>query len=171
MNLLCTCRTSPAVPFSAWSAAAYSPNPATSSAAAPIPALRSFLPVSTGVLTSGSSLTAWRTSSYRFPRFPVHRSMTLDNLISSLLVSPGTTDVYASMNCIVFPNPNGAGAGMVEIEQGDSTDTRYFRSEDGLTEVEVTVQDEMKDEYQIETAETGNGEVTVSISSEASEAE
>ena len=62
-------------------------------------------------------------------------------------------------------------AGMVEIEQGDSTDTRYFQSEDGLTEVEVTVQDEMKDEYQIETAETGNGEVTVSISSEASEAE
>ena len=54
---------------------------------------------------------------------------------------------------------------------GRFTDTRYFQSEDGLTEVEVTVQDEMKDEYQIETAETENGEVTVSISSEASESE
>ena len=99
------------------------------------------------------------------------KKISIAGIVCAVLMTGTAMTVFASGSAAVPEKSSGAGAGMVEIEQGDSTDTRYFRSEDGLTEVEVTVQDEMKDEYQIETAETGNGEVTVSISSEASEAE
>ena len=99
------------------------------------------------------------------------KKISIAGIVCAVLMAGTAMTVFASGSAAVPEKSSGAGAGMVEIEQGDSTDTRYFQSEDGLTEVEVTVQDEMKDEYQIETAETGNGEVTVSISSEASEAE
>ena len=99
------------------------------------------------------------------------KKISIAGIVCAVLMTGTAMTVFASGSAAVPEKSSGAGAGMVEIEQGDSTDTRYFQSEDGLTEVEVTVQDEMKDEYQIETAETENGEVTVSISSEASESE
>lgn len=54
----------------------------------------------------------------------------------------------------------------IAVEEGDASYTGQLKTEEGAPEVVVEVNDEMTDNYHVETDQTENGEITVSISSQ-----
>lgn len=60
-----------------------------------------------------------------------------------------------------------ANAEDIAVEEGDASYTGQLKSEEGAPEVVVEVNDEMTDKYHVETDQTENGEITVSVFSQA----
>ena len=110
VSAFCVCCISPGPSGFSSFMTAYIPPPAARRTAAPMPAIHSLFPGIRRFRTSGSSLTACRISSYCFLPLSVQRPMILVSRAFSQCVSPGTTSVHASMNCIVLPNPNRSAA-------------------------------------------------------------
>ena len=96
------------------------------------------------------------------------KKMSMAGIVCAVLLVGTAMTVFASGNSGIAGKEEDAGIQAV-AEDDKFAYSGQLKSEDGEDEVVVEVQDEMKDKYQIETEETENGEVTVSIVSKASE--
>ena len=97
------------------------------------------------------------------------KKMSMAGIVCAVLLAGTAMTVFASGNS--GTGGKGEDAGVQAVTEADKiTYSGQLKSGDGEDEVVVEVQDEMTDEYQVETTQTENGEVTVSIFSEASEA-